>query len=619
MDNLVPKPGATKSPVWSYFGFVAGADGKPANEEKPVCRKCGRTVATKGSNTSNMLSHLRNSHPTIYSRIKGNVGGTAGTKRSLPSTSGTQQQTLAGSFAKVTPYARNSRKWEQLTGSVTFCLTKDVMPIYSVEKPGFRELLKAFDPQYELPSRKYFSNTAIPSLYTQTREKVMHEMSHAQYFAATTDLWSSTTTEPYISCTVHFVGDNWKLQSYCLQTMYCPEDHTGENLASALESTLEAWKLEPEQLSCLTTDNGSNFLKAARLLEWPHISCFGHNLHLAVTTATDDSRVSRAYGICHKIVNTFSHSWKKRRDLTQAQASLSLPKHTLCGACPTRWGSEQKMVERILEQERALRQVLGADRKSSHLIPTWQDIDVLESVNKALGPLQEFTDIMSGEKYVTVSAIKPVLKHLEEKVLVDADADTSLTCDIRRKIMVSLTARYVGTKINELLDVATFLDPRCKLDFTAEKDVASVKARVQQEAERMLNEDVECSEVQGHDVPHPSEEEPPPQRKRRLGEILQKDKSAQPTEDKTLRVSKEVERYLQAPQQDSTEDPLVWWKDNAASYPALSKLSKKYLCISATSSSSERMFSTAGNVVTKKRSLLKPEKVDMLVFLAKNL
>ena len=132
IENLVPKPGATKSPVWSYFGFVAGADGKPANEEKPVCRKCGRTVATKGSNTSNMLSHLLNSHPTIYSRIKGNIGGTAGTKRSLPSTSGTQQQTLAGSFAKVTPYARNSRKWEQLTGSVTFCLAKDVMPIYSV-------------------------------------------------------------------------------------------------------------------------------------------------------------------------------------------------------------------------------------------------------------------------------------------------------------------------------------------------------------------------------------------------------------------------------------------------------------------------------------------------------
>ena len=145
MENLVLKPGATKSPVWTYFGFVAGADSKPVNKEKPVCQECGLTIAMTGSNTLNMLSHLRNSHPTIYSCIKGNIGGTAGTKRSLPSTSGMQQQTLTGSFVKVTPYVQNSRKWEKLTGAVTFCLAKDVMLIFPVEKPGFRELLKAFD------------------------------------------------------------------------------------------------------------------------------------------------------------------------------------------------------------------------------------------------------------------------------------------------------------------------------------------------------------------------------------------------------------------------------------------------------------------------------------------
>ena len=41
MEDLVPKPGTMKSPVWAHFGFVARADGKPANEEKPVCRECG--------------------------------------------------------------------------------------------------------------------------------------------------------------------------------------------------------------------------------------------------------------------------------------------------------------------------------------------------------------------------------------------------------------------------------------------------------------------------------------------------------------------------------------------------------------------------------------------------
>ena len=66
-------------------------------------------------------------------------------------------------FAKVTPYVRNSKKWEKLTGAVTSCLAKDIMPIYSVEKPGFQQLLKEFDPQYVLPLRKYFSDTAIPT------------------------------------------------------------------------------------------------------------------------------------------------------------------------------------------------------------------------------------------------------------------------------------------------------------------------------------------------------------------------------------------------------------------------------------------------------------------------
>ena len=41
IEDLVQKPGVTKSPVWAYFGFVAGADNKLANKEKPVRRECG--------------------------------------------------------------------------------------------------------------------------------------------------------------------------------------------------------------------------------------------------------------------------------------------------------------------------------------------------------------------------------------------------------------------------------------------------------------------------------------------------------------------------------------------------------------------------------------------------
>jgi len=40
---------------------------------------------------------------------------------------------------------------------------------------------------------------------------------------------------------------------------------------------------------------------------------------------------------------------------------------------------------------------------------------------------------------------------------------------------------------------------------------------------------------------------------------------------------------------DAEEDPLKWWIESQRIYPRLSKLARKYLCIPATSSSSERV------------------------------
>ena len=53
--------------------------------------------------------------------------------------------------------------------------------------------------------------------------------------------------------------------------------------------------------------------------------------------------------------------------------------------------------------------------KTVHLIATWQDIQVLESINKTFAPVADLTDIISGEDYITVSNIKPFLHHISNK------------------------------------------------------------------------------------------------------------------------------------------------------------------------------------------------------------
>ena len=117
------------------------------------------------------------------------------------------------------------------------------------------------------------------------------------YFSATIDLWSSAGMRPYMSYTVHFVNEKWEMQSRCLQTHYFPENHIGQNM--------EAKNLLASNQVCLTTGSGSNMISA-------RLSCFGHNLHLAVMKAfNDDTRCCRALEICCKIVRvSYQHSEK---------------------------------------------------------------------------------------------------------------------------------------------------------------------------------------------------------------------------------------------------------------------------------------------------------------------
>ena len=80
----------------------------------------------------------------------------------------------------------------------------------------------------------------------------------------------------------------------------------------------------------------------------------------------------------------------------------------------------------------------------------------------------------------------------------------------------------------------------------------------------------------------------------------------------------EVKYYMECRKIDRSSDPLMWWKVNCHALPRLAKLAKKYLSTPATSVPSERIFSKAGELISKKRSNLKKSHVDMIIFLNKN-
>lgn len=276
----------------------------------------------------------------------------------------------------------------------------------------------------------------------------------------------------------------------------------------------------------------------------------------------------------------------------------------------------EAMVTRLLEQEDAVRVVLSGDRKISHLIPTWQDVQVLESISKALSPVSELTDFLSGDNHVTVSSVIPVLHNLKTKVLIAKEDDTTLTKDIKKTVIDDLHARYTDPSVLKLLSTATFLDSRFKSDYCVDKE--DMKKSIEEQAQEFISQ----QEQESIANPAQTAASPPPAKKRKLCTFLKRveEESSADVSPET-RIRKEIEMYLSSPNLNIESDmsPLQWWKEHNKSYPTLAKLAIKILCVCATSCASERLFSTSGHIVTPGRSSLNPNKVDMLVFLSKNL
>ena len=200
--------------------------------------------------------------------------------------------------------------------------------------------------------------------------------------------------------------------------------------------------------------------------------------------------------------------------------------------------------------------------------------------------------------------------------------DADFAADIKQRIREDLSKRYNDLCIDHLLTVSCFIDPRFKCAELPEDRREVVIDGVKEELVEIaaMMEDTQ-SPIQESE----SQDSEPPRKKTKsvLGRILGTNVGTSPAITSQVpsdRAQREIERYISFPCQEIDSTPLNWWKRGETQFPLSSKLARKYLCICATSVASERVLSsTGGNIVSDTRNSLKPQRVDELVFLAKNL
>lgn len=346
-------------------------------------------------------------------------------------------------------------------------------------------------------------------------------------------------------------------------------------------------------------------------------------------------------GQAREIVGHFRSSTVAREQLLQSQQQLGAPLHKLIQEVETRWNSTYEMLDRLYEQRGPVGAVLASLRTDVRAFGAKEYDDIKECL-EILAPLKLATVELSSEKVVSGSKIIPMVKMLRHAI---TTKQHTLTTDMSKTL-----AAHLITQMTERLShyesagqhaLATLLDPRFKT-------MGFVNSTNQQNAIKKLTN--ECGVViRQHSQPERTTQPPPSTSDAStsssgkptyfdaysahmpayflthictipgLWDLLDNEVAdRRNSHSVSAGATVEVNRYLTEPNIPRSEDPLQYWTRNKTQYPHLYLLARNLLCIPASSVPCERVFSKAGEVVSKKRNRLNPNTVEQIIFLNKN-
>jgi len=173
--------------------------------------------STKSYNTSNLVSHLKSNHPdeyTKFSKLK--------TKKESERDTARREKTKAsgiGGLRQLTLHGEKVKQWDINDSRAALVHKKlgemialDCQPLTIVEDIRFNCFVKALEPRYAIPSRKYFSDKVIPKIHDGVKAELMRKVhsSGVMAYSFTTDAWSTTSGgESLLSLTAHWVQENF--------------------------------------------------------------------------------------------------------------------------------------------------------------------------------------------------------------------------------------------------------------------------------------------------------------------------------------------------------------------------------------------------------------------------
>lgn len=482
------------------------------------------------------------------------------------------------------------------TKLVEFC-ARDIKPFEIVAGEGFRALMQliwslgAFygnkDVACILPHPTTISRN-VKSIKKERLQQILPRIENAienLECSASTDMWTETHKKNhFLTMTTHYFDENVRLKRKVLFTsLFKAKKKSGKNILAELKRRFKNMKLNPKLLQKITfvTDQGSNIVKALKR-PYKRKNCRAHLLNtiLRNTFESDDIPLimRKTVTICKNIV----------RYLKQSGKSNELSK-CVVQDCGTRWNYKLDMIKSVVDQYSEIIPLLTPDQRIRWCI----DLELARELILLLQPFKDACKSMEGDTYPTANKILLWYYELSDH-LNDDNFDRSAT---KQTVLVAKKFFLRKYTINMRNKIDCFLDPRYRSLIMLNDDERN---EVYDKVKSLLRDEIiESSETN-----------------------VDKCRFSHLEGDLNKNNWDEFELYLRTVDYSSYDNEndrkhLVeyFWKENKAHFPKLYNLVRKQLHVPASSGSSERVFSDAGRTIEPRRTNVKPDVLDDLLFI----
>ena len=263
----------------------------------------------------------------------------------------------------------------------------------------------------------------------------------------------------------------------------------------------------------------------------------------------------------------------------------------------TRWNSSDHMIQRAEHLKIPLSHLCVNERALADLRITSNDWYELRKISSLLVKFDRATKLVSMTRHPTISAYLPTLDWLIVSLRSYVAENSGCVADAVAAAAEKLEKYELDVDVSLIPFAATFLNPAIKLNYLKEQEKYS----------NFEIRKIQKSITQYFEKEYVNKAPKAPKRKlddsddEKLDDDL---KAFMFKRSKVEKNSKEINKYLQLPLENTEIDVLSYWKAQSATFPNLSNMARDFFAVQSGSVSVERDFAGAVDVITPTRCSL---------------